>query len=101
MSFHGNVEDKAAKVEMPRSLQALQDRLAELQVVLARGDKGRVEYALFDLEEARKRANHDHIFVYSRQGGPMAVLEAYAEALNKAHELRGRAFTLVNGLGTL
>jgi hypothetical protein len=50
--------------------------------------------------EARKRANHDNIFVYSRQGGPMAVLEAYADALNKANELRGRALALVNGLGT-
>jgi hypothetical protein len=100
MSFHGNVEDKAA-VEMPRSLKALQDRLAELEVLLARGDKGRVEYALADLEQVRTRANHDHIFVYSRQGGPMAVLEAYADALNKAIELRGRAHALINGLGTL
>jgi hypothetical protein len=101
MSFKGPIEDKAAPVEMPRSLKALQDRLAELEVLLARGDKGRVEYLLADVEEARRRANHDHIFVYSRQGGPMAVLEAYADALNKAHELRGRALVLVNGLGTL
>jgi hypothetical protein len=41
------------------------------------------------------------IRVYSRQGGPMAVLEAYADALNKAIELRGRAHALINGLGTL
>jgi hypothetical protein len=101
MSFKGPIEDKAAQVERPRSLQALQDRLADLEGLLARGDKGRVEYVLSDLEEARKRANHDNIFVYSRQGGPMAVLEAYADALNKVNELRGRALALINGLGTL
>jgi hypothetical protein len=50
-------------------------------------------------QKARKRANHDNIFVYSRQGGPMPVLEAYAEALNRAIGIHGRAIALTTGLG--
>lgn len=100
MSFHGKIEDKSGKPELPRSLNALIGLMADLEQAIARQNRSAIEVLLPDFEQARKRANHDQIFVYSPRGQTsMPILEAYAEALNRAISLQGQALGLVGDLG--
>jgi hypothetical protein len=97
MSFKGPTEDKRQE-SLPRSITTLQDLTQQLREAVKLGAKDRTAALLERLESARLRANREQI-EWSRVGGSMAVLEAFADALNATHPAKGAALALVHGAG--
>lgn len=96
MSFKGAREDKGAE-PLPRSVTSPREVTQELREAVALGAKDRAAGLVEQLEKQWLRTYKEQL-QWSRDRGSMAVLEAFAEALNGANDVRSRAIRLVSGL---
>jgi hypothetical protein len=99
MSFHGKTEDKAeTAVEVPRSISNLQEIVDELKQAIALQAKDRCASLLDQMDRARKHCNAEQL-EWSRLGKDGRVGVIFADTLNEANVVRGRALVLTTGLG--
>jgi hypothetical protein len=98
MSYKGLVEDKAAKVELPRTLTELIALMDTLERALRRQDRAAVKALLPDFEE-RRRCCHVEQTEWSRLGKSGEVGVVFANRLNQCMELSARALWLTTSVG--
>jgi hypothetical protein len=96
ISFKGAREDKSAE-SLPRSITSPREVTQKLREAVALGAKDRAVGLVEQLEKRWLRTNKEEL-QWSRDRGSMAMLEAFAEALNGANDVRCRAIGLVSGL---